>query len=356
MTECDLHFIMNTGDIMEKTERILSIFLRGLRGEKLTVSELSNEFGISTKSVTRDINEIRAFLADNPELSGYSEFVYSRDEKCYTLRVDDFLRDSELLAIIKILIGSRALSKQELLTIISKLKRVTSANDRILLDSLINKEKYHYCEVKSDCESVIDRLWALARDIRTRREITINYVKMNRERVTHRIRPVSVLFSEYYFYLIAYLSDDEDYKPIYFRVDRIIDITEHRAHFELARKYDFDEGELRKKVQFMFPGECRKIRFEFCGPSLQAVLDRIPTAVVVNIYSGSFGDGGEDIRTKTLRGYHPNNQIALIEAEVYGTGILTYLLSLGSWVRAVAPDDFVEEFKAELEKMRNLYK
>lgn len=340
---------------MEKIERILNIFLRGLRGEKLTAAKLANDFGVSVKSVARDINEIRAFLDDDRELSGHAELVYSRSEKCYTLRVDDFLRDSELLALTKILIGSRALSKQELLTIIGKLKRFTSANDRQLLESLISKEKYHYCEVKCDCESVIERLWTLACDIRLRTEISIDYLKMSRERVTHRLRPVSVMFSEYYFYLIAFRADDENFKPIYFRVDRILGLTEHRAHFDIPRKFDFDEGALRKKIQFMYPGKCRIIRFEFCGPSLQAVLDRLPTAVVLDIKRGDLTENSEDIRTKSLRNYHPNKQIALIEAEVYGTGILTYLLSLGSWVRVISPEDFVEEFKAELEKTLNLY-
>lgn len=340
---------------LEKIERILGIFLRGLRGEKITISRLAYEFEVSEKTIARDINEIRAFLADNSELSAHAEFVYLRSEKCYTMRVDDFLRDSELLAVIKILIGSRALSKQELFAIITKLKNFTSAKDKQLLESLISKEKYHYCEVKRDCESVIERLWTLACDIRSRTEISIDYLKMSRERVTHRIRPVSVIFSDFYFYLIAYRADDSEYKPIYFRIDRILNLTEHRVHFELDRKYDFDEGELRKKIQFMFPGKCRKIRFEFCGPSLQAVLDKLPTAVVLDIKSGNLSDNSDDIRTKTLRNYHSNNQIALVEAEVYGTGIISYLLSLGSWVRVVAPQDFVEEFKSELEKMRNLY-
>lgn len=317
----------------ERTDRTLAIFLRGLRGEKLTTADLANEYGVSPKSIARSINEIRMFLAENRELSGHAELLYSRSEKSYTLRFDDFLRDSELLAVIKILIGSRALSKQELLTIIGKLKQFTSAKDRQLLESLIAKEKYHYCEVKSDCDGVIDRLWQLAENIRSRTEITVTYYKMSREKVSHRLRPVSLMFSEYYFYLIACKVEDESNTPIYFRVDRIADIVEHRSHFELDRKFDFDEGELRKKIQFMFPGKCRTIRFEFSGPSLQAVLDRLPTAVVL------------DVKGKT----------AIVEAEVYGTGIMMYLLSQGSWVKVLAPDDFVEEYKQELEKMRKLY-
>lgn len=177
-------------------------------------------------------------------------------------------------------------------------------------------------------------LWKLAGDIRSRTEITITYYKMNRDRVTHTIRPASIMFSEYYFYLIAYKAEDESYSPVYFRADRITSVVEHRTKFELPHGVDFDEGALRKKIQFMFPGVCRTIRFEFSGPSLQAILDRLPTAVVLDISGG-----------KTL-----------VEAEVYGTGIMMYLLSQGSWVKVLAPDDFVEEYKAELNKMIGQYK
>ena len=122
---------------------------------------------VSAKSIARDISEIRCFLAENRELTGHAELVYDRSAKCYTLRIDDFLRDSETLAVIKVLIGSRAFSKPELLEIIGKLRRFTSTRDKALLDSLISKEKYHYCEVRHDCsEGVVDMLWKLAAQLR----------------------------------------------------------------------------------------------------------------------------------------------------------------------------------------------
>lgn len=50
----------------------------------------------------------------------------------------------------------------------------------------------------------------------------------------------------------------------------------------------------------MYSGELRKLRFDFSGPSLEAILDRIPTAMIINEDNGtytleaeSFGDGVE---------------------------------------------------------------
>ena len=170
---------------MERKERTLAIFYRGLKGEKLNTARLAEEYGVSVKSISRCMTEIRGFLAENRELLGHAELQYSRNDKCYILQTDEFLTDKELLAVVKILIGSRAFSKTELLSIITKMKQFVSAKDRGLLESLIAKEKYHYCEVKSDCDSVVDNLWKLAGCIRERQEITVTYNKMSRERVTH---------------------------------------------------------------------------------------------------------------------------------------------------------------------------
>ena len=42
----------------------------------------------------------------------------------------------------------------------------------------------------------------------------------------------------------------------------------------------------------------------------------------------------------------------LVEAEVYGgRGLIMFLLSQGSWVKVLGPDDFVKEYKSEINKM-----
>ena len=52
----------------QKQERVLAIFFRALRGEDLLIRQLADEFGTSAKSITRDLNDIKAFFADNREL------------------------------------------------------------------------------------------------------------------------------------------------------------------------------------------------------------------------------------------------------------------------------------------------
>ncbi|MDO4988053.1 MAG: WYL domain-containing protein [Synergistes sp.] len=316
-----------------KQYRVLEIFFRGLRGEDISVKKLAEEYGVSEKSVSRSIGELKAFLADHRELVGNTEFEYSYQSKCYRLYMDEFLSAKELFALLEVLIGTKSFSKLELLAIVDKLKRFTASDDRKKLTELVSKELYHYTEVKHDCDSVQDMLWHLINCIHDKKEITIGYYRMDRNFVTHRLCPASVMFADHYFYLIAFRADSDMSSPLYFRVDRIKDITVHREHISACDTPEFDEGLLQQRSLLMWPGKLRTIRFEFTGPSVQAVLDKLPTAKIIE------RDGSK----------------YLIEAEVYGDGIKMWLLSQGSWAKVVWPEEFVTEMRGEVQKLAGLY-
>ena len=142
------------------------------------------------------------------------------------------------------------------------------------------------------------------------------------------------MFTDYYFYLIAFNTKGTLDKPLYFRIDRIKYITEHRKKFTNVEAPEFDEGWLRQRSLFMWPGKLRTIRFEFTGSAIQAVLDKLPTAKVIE----------------------RNGKTYTVEADVYGNGIKTWLLSQGHRIKVISPDDFVEEMKKEVEAIAEVYK
>jgi predicted DNA-binding transcriptional regulator YafY len=317
---------------MSNSDRTLEILFRAMRGEEISVKNLAEEHGVSTKSVSRDIGKIKDFLAENRDLTGNAEFEYCYARKVYRLISDEFLTDRELFAVAKALLGTRAFSKADTARIIAKFKKFTTNDDRKKLNEIVAKEMLHYSEVKHYCEDVTENLWKLVNIIHENREITIGYHKIDRTFSEKRIQPVSLIFMEYYFYLIAFYPGKYD-EPRYFRVDRITDIVEHRQIFDTAKIPNFDEGLLRKRCQFMFFGKLRKIRFEYTGPSVRAILDRLPTAEIIE---------------KKRNAY-------TIETEVHGDGIKLFLLSQGAWVRVISPPDFVEEMRAEIDRMGALY-
>lgn len=316
-----------------KQERLLEIFFRALRGEGLSVQKLADEYEVSTKSIGRNISDLKTFLAEHRELVGNTELKYSNQDKNYHLYMDEFLTAAELFALTEVIIGARAFSREELLTLTNKLKRFTTAADRQILNDLIRKELYHYTEIRHDCDSVQQMLWNLAICITEKREITIEYYRADRTRKARRIRPASVMFTDNFFYLIAFNTEGTQDKPLYFRIDRIKYITEHRRKFTLDDAPDFDEGLLRQRSLFMWPGKLRTIRFEFTGSAIQAVLDKLPTAKVIE----------------------RNGRTYTVEADVYGDGIKMWLLSQGRRIKVIAPEDFAEEMKMEISKMNANY-
>ena len=121
---------MNTTD---KLDRILEIFLRAIKGEDISVKKLSLEYGVSPKTISRDISDLRSFMADKRELLGYADLVYSHAQKAYRFHMDEFLSNKELLYAAKILIASRALNRDDMTSLIHKLERLSTPDNREMM-------------------------------------------------------------------------------------------------------------------------------------------------------------------------------------------------------------------------------
>lgn len=301
-----------------KSERLLCIYTDLLNGKVLRKAELAERFGVVERSIQRDFDEIRNYLSDSvSENSKKYELVYSHSRGGYLLEESDIskLNCTEVLAVCKILLDSRAFTKPEMMSIIDKLENCCGLEqNKSIVDELLKNEKYHYIELQHHTR-YMDKLWDIGLAIKESKLVEITYQKVkNREVVKRILKPVGIMFSEFYFYLIAFIHDKEKIKnanisetPTMYRFDRIQELTVSNQHFKIPYSNRFEEGEFRKRVQFMYGGSLRKVKFKYTGPSVEAVLDRIPTAKVLS--------NDHDIYT--------------IEAEVYGNGIDMWLRSQG---------------------------
>ena len=134
------------------------------------------------------------------------------------------------------------------------------------------------------------------------------------DKVMRLIQPVGIMFSEYYFYLCAYICASEYMPdvvkhpfPTIYRIDRIAEFEILDEHFRVPYTDRFQEGEFRKRIQFMMGGELRVIKFKYKGLSIESVLDRFPTAEIID----------QDEKSWTIR------------AEVYGDGVDIWLRGQG---------------------------
>lgn len=304
-----------------KSARLLAIYARLLSGQTLGKSELAVEYGVTTRSIQRDMESLRYFLA---EQGLAQDVVFDRGTKGYRLTnvVPKGLSNSEILAVCKILLESRSMRKDEIMPILDKLiDCAVPKESQKSVKALIANEERHYIEPHHN-QRILDGLWEIGQAVKNRQIMQIEYERMKEPKlVSRRVQPVGIMFSEYYFYLTAFLEkrdtfdNPDDLFPTIYRIDRIKNFQVLNEHFQLPYRDRFEEGEFRKRVQFMYGGKLQTIRFRYTGPSVEAVLDRLPTAKII----------AQDEEGWT------------ISAEVFGKGIDMWLRSQGSYIESISP-------------------
>ena len=100
-------------DSRDKKFRGLEIYDRLRRGERLVKEDLANEYGVSLKTIQRDIDELRAYLFEKKDEIGEFEIKVKNKEYIYTAvsESDNTLTQQDILALSKILLESRAFNK-----------------------------------------------------------------------------------------------------------------------------------------------------------------------------------------------------------------------------------------------------
>lgn len=317
--------------ISNKANRMLYILAQLESGKRVSKEDFANYFEVDKRTIQRDIGALNQYLEEiNPYRGVYIE--NNKEDNRYELLIKEemALSSGEILVMAKILLESRALSKEEMDAIIEKLMKYSKREGQENIQKYILNEQYHYTELQNN-EARIQPLLEMARAIGAQNKVRIKYIRQDEKVIERTIKPISIMFSEYYFYIVAYLKDEV--KPIMYRIDRILAYDILEEHFELSQSSRFEEGEMRKRIQFMYPGELMKVRVKFWGPSLEALLDRLPTAQIVE----------------------QTQDFTLIDAEVYGKGIKMWLLSQADKLEVIEPESFRKEMKETILNMAQIY-
>lgn len=330
-----------------KNIRTLDIYARLSEGKVINKIEEAKRFGVDERSIQRDIDDIRIFLDERKadKASDQRTIEYDRHKRGFIMTGEEgsLMSNSEILAVSKILLASRAFTKKEIGSILKKLiDGCVPLKNMQLVKELLSNERFHYVELHHK-SYIQDKLWDLGADIQEHNLIEITYTKAEHENeiVTRLVEPMAVLFSEYYFYLNAFIVEREadgawkhKYSyPAIFRIDRIKSYKETGEKFHVSYADRFEEGEFRKRIQFMYAGELMRIQLRYYGENPEPVLDRLPTAQIIEQKKHEY----------------------TINAEVYGNGIVMWLLSQGDKIEVLKPESLRQEMKKKLKDILNLY-
>ncbi len=316
---------------MDKVSRILRLFHSLIQGQKLNKADFAKSNNISERSVDRDIEDIRYYLS---EIHSNAEVLFNKSENAYYLSDWSNYKFSsiEVITILKVLIGSKVMRKDEMQGIMRSV--------RMMLDPTARREAVNsvYAEVDNYIspthgKAILKMLEDLNRVISKRLKIELHYIKGNGEQVTKRVLPLIFIFSDFYFYLIAFI-DGAGYKyPAFFRVDRIesFNVTDEQYSEELYKIYN--AGKMRNCLQFMYAGELLNVKVRCKKQAEEAFKDRLPNNWLIK-------DEGE---------------YKVYGARVFGEGFVKWALSQGCNMEILEPRNIREQLKTEVEQIYNLY-
>ena len=309
----------------DKIQRILGIYTKLMDGKTVNKQEIAARYNVHPRSIQRDIKDITDFLERDELNTGvFNSVIYDKNADGYRLQYENVykLSPQQILAICKILLDSRAFVKEEMSEIIDKLiHSAVVKDDQPQVEKLIQNEEEHYVELQHKTR-FLNKMWDIGQAIQNQNYIEIEYKRGDNEIKKRKLKPAAIMFSEFYFYLTAFIDDKNlcqnfdvanDPFPTIYRIDRIQNLKILDEHFRVLYSSRFEEGEFRKRVQFMYGGKLQTVRFKYKGTSIEAILDRLPTAKIEKHEDGVY----------------------TVKAEVFGKGIERWIRGQGDAVEVV---------------------
>lgn len=315
--------------------RILDLYNLINKENQFNKAAFVNYSGTSERTVRRDIKCLNDYFKRNYENNGCidvcREINYCRKDNMYkvNLRGNYDFSESDIYAFVKVIIQSRAFTRKEIKRMLRILK--SQVKETSVIQEIIAKEELYYVEPQHK-KNIIDLLWIMRKSIERCKQVEFDYTRADGKKKRHVANPIAIVFNEYYFYLICEIEKESSKMEISFRADRIKNFKEinKNSTYPYGR---FEEDKYRKKVQFMYTGDFKTIEFEFFGDSIEAVLDRLPTAEIIE---------------ETDKGYK-------VRAEIYGEGVKRWILSQKEFLKVIKPQEYVDEIKETIERMHDLY-
>lgn len=162
----------------KKTERVLFLWDRLSRGGSVSRQEMVETFGVNLRTASRYLAEIRKYLAEREEQDHvHRELYYDRARKVYRIREleEEMIRPSELYAIGKILLASRAFHKKELESLLRRLlQSAVLGTDKKEVERYIRGELFDYLDPAHEKPDV-ENLWIAAGAVKKHHILSFDY-------------------------------------------------------------------------------------------------------------------------------------------------------------------------------------
>lgn len=130
--------------------RLLIMYEMLNKGEVIRKADLATQYGVTEKTIQRDIEDLRAYLSVTHFDEGEVSIEYDKRSLGYSLvRMErEWFTNEEVLALCKILLESRAFCKEEVGGLVTKLLAQVTPHDLKKVEELIRNEQFYYVPLR----------------------------------------------------------------------------------------------------------------------------------------------------------------------------------------------------------------
>lgn len=280
------------------------------------------------------IDEAEEMLADE-ELK---LIHYDKHNKGFYVK-DRHFDASDIRLLAECVYSAKFIAKGQAERLVGVVSEFASKHQVVKHDALLTDR------VKTDNKQVLRNISAINEAMQTPEKIKFKYVdytidnlytpKARRKGEWYIVSPWRLLINDGYYYLMGF--DDKYKKILTFRVDRMIEV----AGTGQPRDGEEDAAatEISKYAQqsfSMFGGETQRVKIRFVNRMLGTVIDRFGRSGVV--YKKE--DENHFVLTADVK----------VSDQFYG-----WLLGFGKMAKLIYPETAVNDFRAYLDKVRELY-
>lgn len=316
---------------VDKTNRILMMFTDLTRGKTINKTEVSKKYKVSERSIERDLEDIRNFLA---EIHSNGEVLFDKDGGTYYLSnwEDHKFTGTEVIVLLKILIGTRALRKEEMESISKSIRLMLDPTEKKeTLHAILNEVENYVSPVHN--KNILQLIEDLNKVIIRKVKIKLNYTKANGVVVNRTVLPLAFVFSDFYFYLIAFIDGTEYNYPAFFRIDRIDSFTDTKERYDDKLYLKYNTGSMRNCLQFMYAGELLTVKIKCKNCAVEILKDRLPNHLLLE-------DKGD---------------YKIFSVKIFGNGFIIWALSQGDNIEILEPQKLREKIMSKIQKLNQIY-
>lgn len=307
---------------MNAAKNTIEMFVRMLQGDRLSMLGEMQRYSCSDKTIQRYLRDIKNTVDEtNLKISYIHDFKNSE----YYIKKETDIPIEEILALLKMVIGTRAFNKSELNQLINRLLGNLSKDDTRIAKKLINSTEAKYVPIKSNYD-LLPRIKNFIEYINTQTAIEFTYLNSQQKIIQDIELPISIYFDNFYFYIVTY--NEEKNKNILHRMDRFQSIKPLPAKkISLPWSLKKDDGKEVNNTYLISDGKQDNFQIYFSGFP-QSALDHFPNSRIVKKF---------------------DNEV-LIEGTAYTQGLIMWIMEQGPRVRVKSPMSLVEAVKNELKK------